>query len=725
MKCVFLPGHGMRTACQNSARPLVCATPFSTLTAISVGDVAHWSFDMTMESSTHSSHIRHLQPEIEFSGILLECTGAPADRPHWGSALRSTLHALQGLAGLFPALSALLTHVHEQVSLEGRAEVSHRNPLQGRMEGHLLYSTLLKLDALTVISQEHWKPVMTTLGAWLLRRYLNGAEPRPSSLRNLVLALSGRGMQAEALARMQARGLNSLREAIAEVPAKAALLGLCEPPVKNTPIGEPSARFRIGFQRHFSQLIKYAGERSVQGTQGHGALSSSGLRQVGVRLRSGVEAGEDLAMAQCLQARTWLTPELLKALPLVDGAVPEGLAAWINLKTGMYCYQLDLIVELREDVNEATRDCYMPASKIVMVPLPPFCLRALRERNKLQRNLNSLLTVGDLIQVDDTSPRSSILESEGYRITMRRLQESIAPVALEAGHRRWPVALATGAFWLVSRGRRAYSVCSSDRIWSAVQEIHKALGWDTGRPQLEAPPAVFVGSAVCPRSDAMARVLAFLESQCAAHRQQPNHEWLNWIAAKTSFITCLALALRSSVKYPLDWLALASRDEICFTDKHVHEQDSDPLPVVSCLTHTMQEWNAAVPLVLAHESHSVQGQNRHWVEQVSAMSKEGKYPVGEVLFSAVWQPASTDTWRLRLPPSLRLVPNFGRHFWPWALEEHGLHQKLVDLLMRHQTTYLPQSGADVYMSPARQRAKLRQVMEKVLVDIWAQVEVQQ
>jgi hypothetical protein len=72
------------------------------------------------------------------------------------------------------------------------------------------------------------------------------------------------------------------------------------------------------------------------------------------------------------------------------------------------------------------------------------------------------------------------------------------------------------------------------------------------------------------------------------------------------------------------------------------------------------------------------------------------------------------TWHEQLPKNLRLVPNFGRQFWPLQLIDEGLEQLAIDLLMRHQIPGMHPGSSHSVKPSEKMQKRLCVFMSKVV-----------
>jgi hypothetical protein len=210
-----------------------------------------------------------------------------------------------------------------------------------------------------------------------------------------------------------------------------------------------------------------------------------------------------------------------------------------------------------------------------------------------------------------------------------------------------------------------------------------------------------------------------LESQCPKIGDLRTVDDLNHWAARTSFVCALGLALRLRIEYPLDYKALLLSLTTLINDKDVHQAELE-IPVVSQVRHALQLWNRAVAQFLARLDSSTNASELKLAETIRGLGRHGYFPVFRIVGNVAVVPAGTSTWSEALPLSLKLVDNFGRHYWPWRLEQLGVPQRIVDLLMRHATAHVVHYGRRTSNALKKDQELLRDALEKGLRDVLPQ-----
>ncbi|TXH88662.1 MAG: hypothetical protein E6Q78_09880 [Rhodoferax sp.] len=650
------------------------------------------------------------------------CSGAPEGWAYRSAALRALLECLQAVSPEYPDFEGWINR-----DLRGYIEASghevapaKRNPLHGQSESHRLYLFLIEMRRPHLISNMQVLPEARKLvGHWMLSQYLIDWKPKNSTVvkvGRLAFSVNSSADTMEGIERYLRAARKGLIKAIELNPVSAAEIGLIRPRFTAEPdptVKSPWGVFNGDLCRHWATHIRDASSNKVRAMPGRDALTCNALHQAGQELRARVKVGDCTTMASCLQLITRLPERLLKELPLQSNVKAPKYLAHIDLESGRYVFDLGMVVDISERSPESSAHLYVP-TKQGCVYLPSFLLKALR---MIEADKPEAQKLGQLIEFQLPNPRATLVGTDAHRVTLSRIQSTLPVLLLKDGAHRWPVAIATQSWWLVSTGRRSYSVCPQRRVDELTARVYEYLGW--GSLHREGSDDQYIGSALTPRPDALRNIADFLRSSCVPPARVRTVEQLNKWAAYCTFLAAWFLALRNRVSYPVDWTDLVQAPRIFVNDKDTHADPPRPIPVIKQLRSVLEIWTSAVAAFLAHRD----VENTRMVElcfHIEASAKDGTYPLFHVCGINTIQSAGTDTWQRHLPAKLCPVRNFGRHFWPWRLMERGVLQRQVDLLMRHQTNYLVPYGPKRLAVFEDDAEKLRSAMECEISDLLGQ-----
>lgn len=319
-------------------------------------------------------------------------------------------------------------------------------------------------------------------------------------------------------------------------------------------------------------------------------------------------------------------------------------------------------------------------------------------------------------------PRGAIDGGHGYRATIRRIQEAIPAQLLIAGFHRWPIALATSSQFLVSQGRRSYGACRAVDAEAAVYAAYGLLGWSL--PESHAEEGL-IGSFVTPMRDAIRKVMDFLAERAEAICSRPATSreevvsQLNAFASWVAIVIALNFAFRKRVIYQIRQNELQDGHSAHIDDKKVHEINGPAIPIAHFLRDALNMWFSYCRLIVMKlrefgdvDSLSLAGKiaRRASVED----SFEGVFTVKA---AAELEGVGSDTWQCNLPINMKLVKNFGRHFWPLQLMNSGIEQKLIDDLMRHQIESQHPCGSQNTKRPEDAYQRLLSAMNSVFSEL--------
>ena len=648
---------------------------------------------------------------------------APVDLPLGDLALKGLEIAINSLADRHPKLRALakrISDIQREQPL-GVSEGATLMALQRRLGRHQLYAAALAI-ARNSDSRSIDSVVVETLGARFALRIFRDVQPARTATALAIAAITNpTGQHASAWsssARARACTLAERRllEALQLNPSVAEGYGLVDLAPHVVRSIDPIEVFNREFLRRTENLEDYACLAMVAATGGNGTLSPNLLRESGDMLLSRVRTGDPSAALVCLEVVSHLTSEIVLKLPVQLGAVPPtGALAWLNIPTGEYCYVLYKVTERAARPSAETRHLYEDTVQVVTIPLTPPLADFYRQAARVATGTPA--NVVELIGEVGHHPRSAVVGSGVYRVTARRLQESVPAVLIAAGHHRWPVALVTNSSFLVARGRPVYGACRSGAIDRTVAAACKALDWPV-------PAAVgrldLIGSFTTIKPESIRRVFQHLcqRTQDAGEIDSVDSAilLLNRHAAWIAALLALVLALRRWLEYNLDGYELRYEAGCRVNDKDVHAQKGLAVPLVRLVGQVLKGWDALVRMVavalmsmgdlrgieLAHRLEQWLGEGRRTMAAFTVNSADELEPVGYL------------AWNNALPPNIRVRPSFGRQFWPLQLMDRGIEQLLIDVLTRHQIDGLYVGSSNRVDVVAESLERLRAAMEESL-----------
>lgn len=678
-------------------------------------------------TATSGSHVLVAQPQVR---AMLQMCEAPGDAPDVLSVFAGVLRCLDALAFKQPAVRSLAAQMRDtphQLLLSAQAPSTSVVSLLARKQRLATWAAMREVGRadLTKLPVNEATIALSILGAALLRGHLSGTRPdakvvaRAREALARPLSTASRSWSPRARERSLSSQLRLLEQTVLADLHKARQLGLTTPvPVLLETQSSEIAMLNAAVKRRVASLTAFGSASEARASDGHGSLPRSSVLATGERLRVATSAGDDVALMMCLEILTNFTPQVIAALPLGPERDARGIAplAWFDLANGRYCHVAWWLRDRGAQPEPTAHTLYFSTTDIVNVPLPPFLSEQLRRRLAL---VPQARVMGELCSNGEHHPwRTADRQTGGYRISVRRLHRGVVSHLIGQDLGRLPVALLTSQLGLVSRGRLAYGLVHQSQLESTALQMYKVLDWGEAAKSSAATHQYF-GSAVTPTDDAVERAFQSLADQVdtadRAH-DTPTPESLrrlvNKLNAWLSALMALLLALRNALEYPI--LASELRfGSVHVNDKRVHLLGPGPaLPVMPLLLTSLAgaEQKIAATAASLHEFDA-----SHPIHQALAAMLAPDRPAAQVITST-WtvQIAGTSTWRQELPPSLRLVGNFGRHFWPHRLAMHGAGQAELAVLLRHSASDIESTSTTTVTSPTYRSRRLLKAMEATI-----------
>ena len=575
--------------------------------------------------------------------------------------------------------------------------------LSRRNQRHLLYALAIKVGH-SIKSEAALDPVaLEILAALCLRRHFDAWMPTPGAIAKVGAALvrpmgdQARAWSTKARARALTLALHNLGKAIEAHTPVAVAIGLTIKTPRIVEDNSPIEVFNLRFRRRCDNLRDFATLDACAGAGGYDTLSAHGLLAAGRSLIDRVRAGDKSAALVCLEVITHLPSETLLRMPLqIEDLPPEGALAWVDIRAGTYCHVMYRMVERNARPAKGTEHLYEETTQIVTVHLSP-PLRSMLS-SEMERSEWTAVSVGALLGEVGHHPREAVVRQGAYRCTARRMQESVPALLLQAGHHRWPVALAFNCHFLVARGKSAYGVCRANAIDEVVDAAYRLLDWPPARP---APTTGLVGSFTTPRASTLTAALNAVAAQADGSVELASEflrtvAMLNRHAEWVALLLALALALRKWMHYALRGEELRAGRELHFDDKAVHRHRGPPVPVARFLQSALQGWfSLCEATVLGLRSHG-DARSADLADRIEERLKEpsGTRAIFTVDAADRLEPVSHHAWIDAVPQHIALRPSFGRQFWPLHLMDRRIEQLLIDILMRHQIDGLHPGGSN-------------------------------
>jgi hypothetical protein len=642
-------------------------------------------------------------PIPDAAGVIEAMLNAPTDLPVLYAARSGLQVAMVELVLRMPSASVLGATVSrafkglegiadtETVSAEMAAGFIKR---RGRHGHYLCLISLAVADARRNPGvRVQFAPVAALIGAWAVRLRLDGWTPPRHQYSRVVESLLrpdstvARSWSLADRERYAADNLHWLQEALQANAEAAGRLGFR---VGHQPKGErdPIADFNSRFRRRMHNLFDYKSTDDQAGAGGHGTLSNAAVKRSGRELLAGFRVADPMALHCGLEIVSHLTSEQVQCLPVQTpgSSLPPGAFAWLDLEAGEYCYVLLYFVEKGARPDFGTESLYERTVQVVRIGLTPPLAAGLRAA--VRGRTEEIKTVSELLGRVAHGPYVAITGSGPYRMTAAKLQKSVPALLVQEGRYRWAVSLATSSRYLVCLGRLSYSIARSSTVHETVNAACALLGWPA--PVRAAGPEL-IGAFTMPKIMSIVTVFALVrEAADASSLEGATHggvvECLVAHAAYLSMLLALCYALRDAVVYGVPASSLKAGRPAKFSDKDVHEVSMPGVPTLPIVMQAMNGWETLVKVAVAHLIEIGTAEARALASALKQRIEDLDTPGWIFMVNAAGhlEPVGTSTWRNSLLPTMRLVENFARQFWPFYLAELGVTQRDMDILMRHQ-----------------------------------------
>ncbi len=673
---------------------------------------------------------------------VFDLSQAPPDLPDRGKAfsgfaagLKSLSAALRACTGLSVAIEALRT---SQV-LWMSESLPMARPLAGRRQQFLEYDFLLRLAD----SKSEGAPKLGAIViASLLTSWLAGGRPDRRLIKRASEQLAHEDAQAARSAATKARwsrpaqagALAAVRDKLIAACKKhyqsSARLGLASlattPSVRNAV--EPLVEFNRKLAKRWSACADYMSPRTRQGTLGHGTLTVDLTQEAGRLIRTGAESGDMVQVVMSIEAMFNITIDMVgDVLVLAEGQTETPALLAVSLDRASFRVDMSWLIDGGASPSANTAHLYENTSRVYWIPMAPWQIDVLN-RQAVKIGERRPQRLNDLIGDATHHPKTDVLGGGGaYVATVHRLRASLSAIALEQGVPRMIVALTLMQPGLVSTGRSYYGMVTGSQIDSGCTHIYRSLRW-LGRNERLPVFVQLCGARVVSTRAALNQVFASLarsvDSADTEHRDVRSLQ--TWVARHRAIVATLAaaaefcLCLRESNCYVLDGLEMTSaRRAPHVNDKAVHPLGGGPASgKPAFLVRLIRSWlrylneakvdplleaSSAGRLILVHIQEALEQDGRNLLFGVDLHGN--RIDVGD------------DAWLGLLPVALRLVENFGRHFWPCVCHDNGLGQRHLDYLLRHRLqAWEHQTSVDPVPS-ARVRGELMAVLDKVIGEL--------
>lgn len=636
-----------------------------------------------------------------------------------GNCIGSLISEIEGTQEIRSCIESVRSSIRSSAA-DGATVLS----LSRRKSQYLLYALNREIGHQIAVGKEPDQKLLKVVGAWQLVRLLKKYDPPGDAVAKIRMSIfAGQAglskWSSKARARCLNRAMKTLQAAISNNSAAATQYGLRSASLRTVKTLTPIETFNLAFRRRMDGLLEWATQDSIAGAGGYGTVCKSSLQEHGESLIDMAATGDNAALLVCIEIQTRMPSAVALQIPIQAGTkIPYDALAWIDVTTGRYYQTLYSARERARDLPVGAEALYLESTWVFWLPLPDTV------RNRLQILVSKMRSVPEFLNdlVGDVAhhPRAAVAGDGAYRVTARKIQDSLPVLLLQAGKHRWPVALATNSAYLVSAGRKSYGVCRLSALHEAWQEASRLLNWPTNSLKGDYGDEL-IGTPTTPRPESITAALNFLSSKvdkCTAEikTRQDIIMRLNAYAIWFSMVLSLGLALRQWLHYRLPSHELRESNFVHFDDKDVHAHKGPGIPICQFVRDATDGWYqlcqwAQNELCKLADTESLQLASEIKRRHLQCCVDDDIFVIDLV---SRLQPVGYKTWWSELPKNLRLTQNFARHFWPLQLMDEGVEQMAIDLLMRHQISGLHPGSSHSVKVVVELQNRLRHAMDRVV-----------
>jgi hypothetical protein len=476
----------------------------------------------------------------------------------------------------------------------------------------------------------------------------------------------------------------------------------------------------LEIERFLRGRMAYGTPRQRQGVPHRLALPAPELRKVTAELRSRIADKDPVAITEAVALLAGIPLE--HAGQICTGDARSGLlpAIRVDLRTGQMLTNMGRIC-LGQAAAAPANGTALPASHMLVKPLPGFLVRALREA---AAGSTQAATLTELLPCVLPSARVPIAgDSLGrLRPTHARARAGLSAFAISLGLDNYDAALVTNDFALVDKSRLFYVRSEPRHIFEGCQAVYDALGWG---PPVAIETTLPFGSMVVAQEDWVQDVFIHLRQRAAD--SLPGRRYTldsllthhNHYALLVGWLLSFCVGARESNAYDFTArnchpaaLFVPYRDKLTGPFKQLR-------PVFLCKVAREQ--------VAAWWSHLRTLQERvcklglpprlPWLAHLNAIFANSRVPLLFLVWDDVAVPLGSGLVEEAIPPALRLVRNAGRHVWQTRLYRERISSQAIDQFARHACRGTESLSSTTLLSPGAAHQLVCGVQDKVLQEL--------
>lgn len=470
---------------------------------------------------------------------------------------------------------------------------------------------------------------------------------------------------------------------------------------------EKTHDLRTALRIAYRNFDEHAGEHRRQCRNSRRTLSDAAYIQTATVIRARVESGDLGSVWLATAALTGLTLELTGDIPLFR---PDAnIDAVLDIEEGVFLLDLDILAPHARQ-TPAVSTTVVPATRIVVRPLPQFLQRALIDLKKTCADAKCVRDLFAGINGVDTADLGLTPHPGGFRPSLARFQNTTESFAVRHKISQVHAGHLSGRYQSATRSKLYYLTVAREDIWQAASTQFTAMGWGNPTP-LRTGPAI--GAQALATSAAVTRWFNWMldEVEAVAPGRRTSFERLvehhNRYALLTGSLLSFFLALREVGVIPLYADTPLDLGWVSFNDKHVqnvwtrgyNSTSGFVVPLCKTAREQLSCWQRHC-VALVRRLENLDSQRAPNLRAYLGAIGRAEPIQTLIRVSERLQPQQLGSQHLSLwwPNWFRMPANWSRAYWQSALTKHGLPSSSIDLLMRHT-----QAGTEPLVS-ARGRA---------------------
>lgn len=432
---------------------------------------------------------------------------------------------------------------------------------------------------------------------------------------------------------------------------------------------------------YFKARQFYADDKTHQNVLDHDCLNSVSFKEMAQVLSNKVASHDHTAILTCMASVAGIPLNLLMEVPFLSASLEEWVICF-DANTG--CFMIDLTLISPSGYQPVNTSIYVPASKILVKPIPNFVFHAV---NNLIKSPDSGGMIGDILSQANCNSRESIITTSCLiKPTYARFLNSVGRIAVFEGVEPLMASLISTDFRILPKSKTYYRLSEREEIWTASACFYNAVGWGEPTPFQE---GLAVGSSVVVKNEQLR--LVFVNLAYNVENTRPSKrasremliEFHNHYAFYVASLAVFLLALRN--RNPLKILAShfsPSQQYICINDKANNGASySQPVAISMTLHQQLNLWIWHCECLYLRLQKMGLNDSDPLMKSLKGIFKHKPVP----LFMVVDRmPRGISTADLQKTWSEPLEGNFSRHFWQTHFPKLGLTSREIDAQLRHQ-----------------------------------------